>query len=210
MLLSRWQISLPILMLLSSCSAQSTYYVTPTPDTPCPGEPCHTLSEYAADYNLPVNTTMEFLPGNHTLEQTISVTNLPRLTLHGDSSSLPEVTSRIECTWPAGFVFTDISELYISALSYSSCGYHSSAAVLIISVQQSNISYCSFHKNADNYEYKGGALYIQNSYVTLTVSEFEHNFAPLGGALSVESSHLNLTRNTFHSNSALLWGEQST
>ena len=162
--LSRWQLML-LLFLLGSCSAQSIYYVTPIPDTPCPGEPCHTLSEYVAGQyfnNLPVNTTMEFLPGNHTLEQTISVTNLTWLTLHGDSSSLPEVTSRIECTWPAGFVFTNISELYISALAYTSCGHHNSAAVLIMSVQQSNISYCSFHNsvNADNHEHNGGVLYI--------------------------------------------------
>ena len=115
--LMKWQISLLLLVLLTSCSARSTYYVTSTPDTPCPGEPCHTLSQYVTDQyfkNLPVNTTMEFLPGNHTLNQTTSVTNLTWLTLLGDSSSLPEVTSRIVCTWPAGFVFTGITELYIS------------------------------------------------------------------------------------------------
>ena len=116
MLIARRQIPLILLVLLTSCSAQSTCYVTPTPDTPCPAEPCHTLSEYVASQNfnnLPVTTTIEFLSGIHTLEQTIFVTNLTRLTLHGDSSSLPVVTSRIECTWPAGFVFTDITELYI-------------------------------------------------------------------------------------------------
>ena len=137
MRISRWQIPLLILILLTSCSVQSIYYVTPTPNTSCPGEPCHTLSEYVAGQyfnNLPENTTMEFLPGNHTLERTISVTNLTWLTLHGDSSSLPEITSRIECTWPAGFVFTDIRELHISALAYS-------------------------------YDHNGGALYIQNSSV---------------------------------------------
>ena len=105
---------------------------------------------------------MEFLSGNHTLEQTISVTNLTWLTLNGDSSSVPEVTSTIECTWPAGFVFTDITELYINALAYTSCGQHNSAAVHIIIIKHSNISYCNFHNsvNADSY---GGALYIQNS-----------------------------------------------
>ena len=204
MLLSRWRLPLLFLMLLTSCSAQSTYYVTPTPDTPCPGEPCHTLSEYVASQyfsSLPVNTTMEFLPGNHTLEQTISVTNLTWLTLHGDSSSFPEVISRIECTWPAGFVFTDITELYINALAYTSCGHHNSAAVHILTIKHSNISYCSFYNsaNADSY---GGALYIQNSYVILTVNKFQHNTAEVGGALTVESSTLNLTRNTFHNNSA--------
>ena len=206
-LLSRWQLIL-LLFLLGSCSAQSIYYIAPTPNTPCPGEPCHTLSEYVADQyfnNLPANTAMEFLPGNHTLEQTISVTNLTWLTLYGDSSSLPEVTSRIVCTWPAGFVFTDITELYINALAYTSCGHHNSAAVHILSIKHSNISYCSFHNsvNADSYR---GALYIQNSYVILTVNKFQHNTAEVGGALTVESSTLNLTRNTFHNNSAQYGG----
>ena len=124
-----WQKSLLLLLLLTSCSAQSTYYITPTPDTPCPGEPCNTLSEYVADQyfnNLPANTTMEFLPGNHTLEQTIAVSNLTWLTLHGDSSSLPEMTSSIICTWQAGFVFSDITELYVTALAFISCGHNNS------------------------------------------------------------------------------------
>ena len=208
MLISRWQILLLLLVLLTSCSAQSTYYVTPTPDTPCPGEPCHTLSEYVADQffnNLPVNTTMEFLPGNHTLEQTISVTNKTWLTLHGDSSSLPEITSRIECTWPAGFVFTNISKLYISALGFISCGHHCCAAVNVNSVQQSDVLYCSFYSSMNagpGYEHWGGALYIQNSHVTLTVNVFKHNTASMGGALFGESSNITLTWNTFQNNSA--------
>ena len=210
MLISRWQILLLILMLVTSCSAQSTYYITPTPDTPCPGEPCHTLSEYAAGNNLPVNTTMEFLPGNHTLEQTISVTNLPRLTLHGDSSSLPEITSRIKCTWPAGFVFTDITELYISAMAFISCGHCSSEAADTLLVQQCNLSNCSFHNNinADDFgcQHCGGALYIENSNATLTMNKFQDNTAAVGGALTVEFSILNLTMNTFHNNSAFSGG----
>ena len=209
MLLSRWQIPVLLLMLLTSCAAQSTYYVTPTPDTPCPGEPCHTLSEYIAGQyfnNLPVNTTMEFLPGNHTLEQTISVTNLKWLTLHGDSSSLPEVTSRIECTWPAGFVFTNIMELYITALAYTSCGHYNGAAVRIISVQQSKVSYCCFHYNRNVNSGYGGALYIQNSCVILIMNKFQHNSAYVGGALYVKSSTLNLTTNTFQKNSAYFSG----
>ena len=204
MLISNWQKPLLLLMLLTSCSAQSTYYITPTPNTPCPGEPCHTLSEYVAGQyfnSLPANTAMEFLPGNHTLEQTIPVTNLTWLTLYGDSSSLPEVTSRIVCTWPAGFVFTDITELYINALAYTSCGHHNSAAVHILTTKHSNISYCSFH-NSVNADSHGGALYIHSSYVTLTVNKFQHNTAEVGGALTVEYGTLNLTRNEFQNNSA--------
>ena len=77
-----------------------------------------------------------------------------------------------------------------------------------MSVQQSNISYCSFHNsvNANGYEHNGGAFHIQNSYAILTVNEFQHNTAKVGAALSVEFSTLNLTRNTFHSNSAQYGG----
>ena len=214
MLISRWQISLLLLMLLTSCSAQSTYYVTPTPDTPCPGEPCHTLSEYVAGQyfnNLPVNTTMEFLPGNHTLEQTISVTNLTWVTLHGDSSSLPEVTSRIECTWPAGCAFTNIAELHISALAFISCGHHNSAAVTITSVQQSDISDCAFQNSSNTKYYHpdtqlGGALFLKDSTLTLTGNTFQSNFADFGGALYVVDSTLNSTRNTFQNSAGSFGG----
>ena len=210
MLPSGWQIPLLILVLLTACSGQSTYYVTPTPDTPCPGEPCHTLSEYVAGQyfnNLPVNTTMEFLPGNHTLEQTISVTSLTWLTLRGDSSSLPEVTSRIECTWPAGFVFTNISELHISVLAFISCGHNNSAAVSIMSVQQSDISDCIFQNSINTNYYHpdtqlGGALFLKDSTLTLTGNTFQSNFADFGGALYVVDSTLNSTGNTFQYNSA--------
>ena len=211
-LLLTWQKLLLLLVLLTSCSAQSTYYVTPTPNTPCPGEPCHTLYEYVAGQyfnNLPVNTTMEFLPGNHTLEQTITVTNLTWLTLHGDSSSLPEVTSRIECTWPAGFVFTNIAELHISVLAFISCGHHNSAAVTITSVWQSDISDCTFQNSSNTYtsdyfepDKQGGALFVEHSTLTLTGNTFQHNSADSGGALYVWHGTFNFTGNTFQNNSA--------
>ena len=201
---SRWQKSQLFLMLLTLCSAQSTYYVTPTIDTPCPGEPCHTLSQYVADQyfkNLPVNTTMKFLPSNHTLEQTISVTNLISISLYGNSSSLPEITSRIVCTWPAGFVFTDITELHISSLAFISCGHSNTAAVSIIFVHQSSIFNCSIHNNfnADGF---GGALYILNSDVILASNKFQHNSAKVGGALFMNTSNSNITGNVFEYNSA--------
>ena len=124
---------------------------------------------------------MEFLPGNHTLESTIFVINLLRLAFHGDSASLPEITSMIECTWPAGFIFKNISKLHISALAFILCGHY-------------------------NYNRNGGALHIQNSYVVLAVNTFFHNTAQVGGAVTAESSNLNLTGNTFHSNSAQYGG----
>ena len=160
---------------------------------------------------------MKFLPGNHTLKQTISVTNLTSLTLHGDSSSLPEVTSRIVCTWPAGFVFTGIAELHISALAFISCGHNYSAAVRIMSVQQSNISNCSFYNNGyvDMYDSRsrfyyhdqgGGALYVWDSNVILIRNIFQNNSAMNGGVFYIVGGTLTLTDNIFLNNSAKYGG----
>ena len=153
---------------------------------------------------------MEFLPGNHTLEQTMSVTRLMGFTLCGDSSSLPEITSRIVCnSSSAGFVFRDVTGLHITALAFISCVHNStggsSGPISIISVQRSNISNCGFQKffNSGTIYEKGGALAIMNSTITITGNTFKNNSAEgLGGALYVVSSNLNLTGNTFQNNSA--------
>ena len=195
-----WQKSVLLLLLLTSCSGRITYFVTPAPDVPCPGKPCHTLSEYVAGKYFTVNTctTMEFLPGNHSLEQTVSVTNLTWLTLHGDSSSLPEVTSRIICTWPAGFIFKNVTELHISALGFLSCGHNDSAAVSMISVEQSDISNCIFQDSINNKEERG--------IFCILPFNFQNNSQNASGALYIDSSNLTLTGNVFRNNCALCRG----
>ena len=220
-----WQKSLLLLLLLTSCSAQSTYYVTPTPDTPCPGEPCHTLSQYVTEQyfkNFTGNVRMEFLPGNHTLEQTISLTNLTQLTLHGDSSSFPEVTSRImvsvcDSETQHGFVFADNTELHISVLAFIS-GVCGGEIAILGSEQKSDITYSVF-QNIPLYVHKSilsaltgntfqntesQALYAQYSSLKITGNIFQNNFADKvsGGALYVKDCDLNLTGNIFRNNSA--------
>ena len=209
-MLPHWQKSLLFLTLLGLCSAQNTYYIKPKPDDLCPGDPCYTLSEYADNndfQNLTLNATLCFLPGNHTLEQTISVTNLMSLSLHGNSSHR-EVASRIICTWPAGFVFTGIAELHLSELAFISCGQSDGAAVNIRSVEQTDISGCIFQNNV-NYNHSdpknesvGGAIYAQNSSLTLTGNTYQNNTAVNGGALYVLNSTLSLTDNVLQNNFA--------
>ena len=204
---------------------QYTYYIKPTADTPCPGEPCHTLCQYGEQYfqNINSNATLKFLPGDHTLNFTISVgalTNswdgsqpdhyytLPSLTLFGSPSSLPEITSRIICIWPAGFLFAGITELNITALAFLSCGHNNSAALIILSVYSVSISNCSFQNNTNNQsgasEYGfGGTIYVYSSNLNLTESTFQHNFAYKGGAVEIyTNSTVTLSKNIFHGNSA--------
>ena len=217
-----------LLIIFPLYDTQNTYYIKPTAETPCPGEPCHTLSQYGEQYfvNSSANATLVFLPGDHTLNFTISVGTLfdfrnesftsqsdpyqssSSLTLLGNSSFLPEITSRIECTWPAGFIISGFTELHISALAFISCGHNDSATINILSVQNINISNCNFQHNTNNRsgssEYGfGGAIYVHGSNLTIAENTFQHNFAHKGGALQVfANSTVTFSRNLFLNNSA--------
>ena len=101
--------------------------------------------------------------------------------------------------------------MYISSLAFISCGNINSAAVNLTSVQQSNISNCSFYNNINTGRFysrcsftgpSGGALNIQNSNVRLTGSIFQNNSAGDGGVLSVQDSSLTVMDNIFQSNTA--------
>ena len=203
-------------MLLIACSTQyQYYYVVPTPDlTPCPGKPCHTLSEYAAKYNLnphpQADRTLVFLPGDHTLEQTWSLGSFRSLILHGSSFSLPEITSRIHCVQPAGFLFKYTTKLHIRALAFISCGHKDSAAVHIASVKQVAISNCTFQNNT-SINGRGGALYVQESILNATENTFQDNSAAEGGALYITITNFNTAvhtfiENTFQNNHAIRGG----
>ena len=235
-----------VLYCLPSCSTENTYYVTPTPATPCPGEPCHTLSQYAEDHfnNFSSNTALVFLPGDHTLNHTISFGltaglsdwrdtthhHYPyhSLTLLGSPAPLPEAISRIVCTRSAGFAFSGITELHITALAFTSCGH--GPAVSIRSVLNSSIVNCTFQNNfswqwqdggcsceasvistlnstltltgctiQNNGGYHRGTLVVVSSILTLTRCMIQNND---GGALFAMDSVLTLTENIFQSNTA--------
>ena len=222
-LLLTWQKLLLIVMLVTSCSGQSTYYVTPTPDTPCPGEPCHTLSQYGEQYfKSKANATLVFLPGDHTLNFTISVGSLSHswddgqlghyypsssLSLLGSPTSLPKITSRIVCTWPAGFLFSGITEVQINALAFITCGHNDSAALNILSVWNISISNCSFQNNTNNrpelsdYGF-GGAIHVHRSNLNLAENTFQLNVAYRGGAIDISTgTTVTFLRNIFIKNS---------
>ena len=107
---------------LPSARAHNTYYVKPTNDTQCPGEPCLTLSQYIQESGkyFVSNTTMLFLLGEHQLDSTFQVENATSFALQGDTSSLPEVPSKIVCNNKIGaFEFNLVHKLNIRALYFS-------------------------------------------------------------------------------------------
>ena len=107
---------------LSSCSAENVYCVTPTV-TSCSSCPhnthCATLSEYAQEAELyfTSNTTMEFLPGDHVLDRTVTVDNVARLTMRGESSSGNIAT--VVRNGSVGFSFTNMVDFNIYFVAFT-------------------------------------------------------------------------------------------
>ena len=166
---------------LSYCSGENVYCVTPTATlcSSCPRNThCATLSEYAqvAELYFTSNTTIVFLPGDHVLDTNITVANVARLTMHGESSSGNIAT--VVCNGSVGFSFTNMVDLNIYSLAFTSYnrswsyGSHpaSNSALLLRSTQNAKLVSCSFHDNL------GTALVVKNTSLTLAEnSEFIHN-----------------------------------
>ena len=211
------ELALLLLLILPLCSAQRTYYVT-TLSTPCPTpepEACCVLSECVQNVSryFASNTTLLFLPGIHILETPVRVENVSILTLSGDPSSLPQVTSRIICSSnPAAyFTFDSVLELDISALGFDSCGSGINASVSLIAVYNSQITNCVFQNcSSDALSGAGGALFMQFvGNTAISDCTFFNNSASLGGGvlvLALSDSGVSFFRNEFVNNTALAGG----
>ena len=197
---------------LSYCSAENVYCVIPTAAScsSCPHNSTHctTLSEYAQEAELyfTTNTTMVFLPGDHTLDANITVANVTRLTMRGESSSGSRAT--VVCSGSVGLSFTNMMEFKMHSLAFTSCSRllryaikvpcrfplaSVYAALHLQSAQYAELVNCSFHDN------NGSALAVTNTSNTLAGNNFTHNHCEsncIGGGIIALSSNLSFTGNT--------------
>ena len=102
-------LSLGFLAAPFPAGAATVLYVKPTESTPCPGEPCHTLDEYAqnASQYFVSDTTVEFLPGTHNLSQPLNISSVNNLCLVARNATRNETIIWLsEALW-----FTNVSNL---------------------------------------------------------------------------------------------------
>ena len=173
-----------LINILSYCSADNVYCVTPnaTSCSSCPPNStnCTTLSEYAqeAEMYFTSNTTMMFLPGDHVLDTDITVVNISRLTMSGESFSGNIAT--VVRNGSVGFNFTNMVNFNILSLAFTSYdrswsdggqpASNSKSALLLKSTRYAKLVNCSFHDNL------GTALTVHNTSITVAgKSEFIRN-----------------------------------
>ena len=169
-----------VLLALPSLTYGVTLHVRPTStNTSCPTHPCHTLSEYAQDpgqYFNETDLTLQFLPGNHTLNVNLTISNLHQLEITN-----AVVPTRVVCDSNVGFTLRDISVVRIEGLAFIGCArsgivqgplgylYTTYYGLHFQSVQTAKIIDCIFQ---DSY---GSALGVMDSHVVLRGSRFLNN-----------------------------------
>ena len=174
-------ILLPLLLLSTICVGHTTHYIKPTPSTPCPVDPCFTLSDYAQQrlHNLTSNTTLLLLPGDHVLSVNFTVEDV------SDFEILPADghQTRIVCQGLVGFSFRNISHVAMHGLKINSCSKHTAIfkfptayGVSLHLVLDISISNCSFQDSG------GTALGVFHSSLDLRGSNhFASNCRRCGG-----------------------------
>lgn len=199
---------IPILLIWLSQVSAETFYVTTAKGLPCSdgGAPCFPLREYASmptEYFTP-NTSLVLLPGNHNLNQKLSIKNISSLSIASASYNHSD-TVTITCSWPGSFEFESVMNVLISHLilnrcynnSFSSigtlqveeCSFHgqnimSVAAMLLVSIQNVQIMdsvVCAYAVKSDSAS-SIGSIHVSNSNVSIFNTTFSNNFATTNGA----------------------------
>ena len=137
---------------------------------------------------------MVFLPGDHTLDMNITVANVARLTMRGESSSGNMAT--VVCSGSVGLSFTSMVDFKIHSLGFTFCGRDSflspasKYALQFESIKDAEVVDSFFH---DNF---GTALTVDNTNITLSGNiEFTDNHCKMcvgGGGIAVFSSMLTI------------------
>jgi len=160
---------------------------------------------------------MMFLSGDHTLDMDITVANISRLTMYGETSGY---VVTVVCSWPVGLSFTSMVGLKIHSLGFTSCGrnfdipkYKASKYTLLLdAIEYAELINCSVHGNL------GTALVVYHTSITLAQNnDFTHNhcdcegFIPNscvgGGGITAVDSNLTFIGNaTFLGNCAADYG----
>ena len=140
------------------------------PSSPSDGDhPCLTLNRYTELSNFTSGTTLQFLPGNHSLELTLNLTAISNITLtRRDSIS----TVNIICTNVGMIQCMNVTGLKIEGLRFLLAyeGNKSASAITFINCIEILIASTTFEGSEKG---AGRAISLQNTQATIWKCNFE-------------------------------------
>ena len=202
--------------LNSSILMGHVLYITPTSSIHCHTKPCLTLSQFAQNYSyykwLTPRATLIFLSGNHTLNTTVSLTDVENLSMIPDVSD--NNTKNIFCISGVHFEFVGITSVTVKGLRFIGCGNNTlfsvknftiedsvfrgvngSGTALVINETNLTIANCYFFSNR-----VGTCMRIFDAEIQSNVS------VRAGGVIFAAYSTVTIIKSRFEDNSAELGG----
>ena len=178
------------------------FYVRTTgfPFSDCPHQPCLTLHQYTQINNFTTGTPLQFLPGNHTLQESVlTLTSVSNITLRAESNS--DVI--IIFTNVVTILCKNVTNLKIEGLIFrlSFLIDYEITALKLINCHNVLILNTTFQLSADVFDIITGAMITQHSTATIRNSVFEGN---LGDVIYIlDESSLTICGSSFTRNKGL-------
>ena len=132
------QFSLLFLLVYADTVFSKVHYITPSLDGPCPqNSSCFTLSQFAANSSyIEMDTTLLFLPGNHTLDRELLPDQVNNFTMTKDG--VGNETVFVECSTRSGrFHISEIASVSINGLHFIGCGSNNISQVNSLTITSS-------------------------------------------------------------------------
>ena len=198
-----------VLVLVLVCSATSDIrYVRPadSPPSSCPGEPCLTLHEYVEIDNFTNGTTLQFIPGNHTLQGSLRLENISNITFE---TAFNHSVTNILCNDSVFISFGMITHLHIVGLTFILSQRGGGSALLFRSCKSIFISDTVFQRSG-KVMITGRAMQVINSEATIIKCVFKGLIVADrrrgGGAIHSNGSSLTILQSSFTRNAAYYLG----
>ena len=209
-------------------SAQTkVHYITPSPDIPCPEDPCLTLSQFAANSSKYTGQlSLIFLPGNHTLNRELVLSGADNVSMKSQQNEtviectsanerfiVNETTSAaikgIHFIGCGGNIVTRVEELVVEDTIFQGVEGEGRATALVLNeVNFTKIRECSFISNTpgNNSERHCVGEFIRDQNVLRRLRLEEDDLVSVGGALLTTSSNVSVTNTKFVHNEAEIGG----
>ena len=132
------QFSLLFLLVYADTVYSKVHYITPSLDGPCPqNSSCLTLSQFAANPSyIERDTTLLFLPGNHTLNRELLLAQVNNFSMTKDG--IGNETIFVECSTRSGrFHISETTSVSINGLHFIGCGSNKVSQVKWLTITSS-------------------------------------------------------------------------
>ena len=220
----RFLVKLLLLFLLvyADTVLGKVHYITPSLDDPCPqNSSCLTLSQFAANSSyIETDTSLLFLPGNHTLDRELLLAQVNNFSMTKDG--VGNETIFVECSTRSGrFHISETASVSINGLHFIGCGSNNVSqvnwltitsstfqgvqegnTVLVLNkVSAATIVSCSFLSNSLHYPIIGS-----NNFPGDEILDYVYQRSTPSGMLYVAFSNVSIISSKFMHNRADIGG----